>query len=231
MTASLQHAKPLLSATINSGFRESGVQSLKNLDDQNACPMVAVRTAGLKLEAIVGYLEPTKTTTSSNTTVRGGRIDGDKEAGPNEAAVKEDVVDANHEDAEERGRCPQSPPIKYLVDSHYRNLLIRLANERFAANRDRVERFRQALKVEMAKTAAQQEKRREGTEENHNSSHDRESKAQRRERKRREGLEKRELVRKDKESEDVPLVCSIKNEPRSGNQDPIDTLGSYLSNR
>lgn len=53
MSASLHHAKPLLSAAINSGFRESGVQSLKNLDDPEACPMVAVRTAGLGLEAIV----------------------------------------------------------------------------------------------------------------------------------------------------------------------------------
>ncbi len=53
MTASLHHAKPLLGAAINSGFRESGVQSLKNLDDPKACPMVAVRTAGLGLEAIV----------------------------------------------------------------------------------------------------------------------------------------------------------------------------------
>ena len=53
MTASLHHAKPLLSAAINSGFRESGVQSLKNLDDPKACPMVAIRTAGLGLEAII----------------------------------------------------------------------------------------------------------------------------------------------------------------------------------
>lgn len=53
MTASLHHAKPLLSAAISSGFRESGVQSLKNLDDANACPMVAVRTSGLGLESIV----------------------------------------------------------------------------------------------------------------------------------------------------------------------------------
>jgi tRNA wybutosine-synthesizing protein 3 len=52
MTASLHHAKPLLGAAINSGFRESGVQSLKNLDDAGSCPMVAIRTAGLGLEAI-----------------------------------------------------------------------------------------------------------------------------------------------------------------------------------
>ena len=54
MAASLQYAQPLLSAAINAGFRESGVQSLRNLDDPEACPMVAVRTAGLGLESIIG---------------------------------------------------------------------------------------------------------------------------------------------------------------------------------
>lgn len=56
MSASLHHAKPLLSAAISSGFRESGVQSLKNLDDPIACPMVAIRSAGLGLEAIVACM-------------------------------------------------------------------------------------------------------------------------------------------------------------------------------
>ncbi|KAL8875598.1 MAG: hypothetical protein Q9192_009023, partial [Flavoplaca navasiana] len=42
-TASLSHAAPILSAAISAGFRESGVQSLKNLTDPNAIPMVAVR--------------------------------------------------------------------------------------------------------------------------------------------------------------------------------------------
>jgi tRNA wybutosine-synthesizing protein 3 len=55
MAASLKHAQPLLSAAINAGFRESGLQSLRNLDDREACPMVAVRTAGLALESIIGY--------------------------------------------------------------------------------------------------------------------------------------------------------------------------------
>ena len=55
MAASLQHAQPLLSAAINAGFRESGVQSLRNLDDPEACPMVAVRTAGLGVESIIGH--------------------------------------------------------------------------------------------------------------------------------------------------------------------------------
>lgn len=57
MTASLRHARPLLSAAINARFRESGVQSLKNLDDAEACPMVAVRTTGgLSMQSIIGFV-------------------------------------------------------------------------------------------------------------------------------------------------------------------------------
>ena len=55
MCASLQHARPILAAAINAGFRESGVQSLKNLDDANAFPMVAIRSSGLALESVVGW--------------------------------------------------------------------------------------------------------------------------------------------------------------------------------
>lgn len=54
MTASLAHAQPILAAAINAGFRESGVQSLKNLNDANCFPMVAIRSSGLALESIVG---------------------------------------------------------------------------------------------------------------------------------------------------------------------------------
>ena len=56
MTASLHHAQPILAAAINAGFRESGIQSLKNLDDPNAFPMVAIRTAGLAFESLVGIV-------------------------------------------------------------------------------------------------------------------------------------------------------------------------------
>ena len=56
MAASLHHAKRLLAAAINAGFRESGVQSLKNLDDSNSFPMVAVRTSGLAFSSLVGFL-------------------------------------------------------------------------------------------------------------------------------------------------------------------------------
>ena len=55
MTASLRYAQPLLTAAINAGFRESGVQGLRNLDDLDACPMVAIRTAGIALESVIGY--------------------------------------------------------------------------------------------------------------------------------------------------------------------------------
>ena len=55
--ASLRHAKPLLAAAINAGFRESGVQSLKALDDPESGVMLAVRTSGLMFETIVGTLQ------------------------------------------------------------------------------------------------------------------------------------------------------------------------------
>ena len=57
MTASLHHAQPVLVAAINAGFRESGIQSVKNLDDPNAFPMVAIRTAGLAFESLVGVVQ------------------------------------------------------------------------------------------------------------------------------------------------------------------------------
>ena len=56
MTASLHHAQPILAAAINAGFRESGIQSLKNLEDPNGFPMVAIRTAGLAFESLIGVI-------------------------------------------------------------------------------------------------------------------------------------------------------------------------------
>ena len=60
MTASLHHAQPILAAAINAGFRESGIQSLRNLEDPNAFPMVAIRTAGLAFESLIGVI-PSRT--------------------------------------------------------------------------------------------------------------------------------------------------------------------------
>ncbi|KAK5065158.1 hypothetical protein LTR84_000994 [Exophiala bonariae] len=55
--ATLQHARPLLAAAINAGFRESGVQSLRALDDSTSGVMLAIRTAGLAFETVVGTME------------------------------------------------------------------------------------------------------------------------------------------------------------------------------
>lgn len=58
MTATLHHAQPVLSAASSSGFRESGLQSLRCLEgDRAPSPIVAVRSAGLALESIIGYCE------------------------------------------------------------------------------------------------------------------------------------------------------------------------------
>lgn len=55
--ATLQHARPLLAAAINAGFRESGVQSLRALEDPTVGVMLAIRTAGLAFETVVGTVE------------------------------------------------------------------------------------------------------------------------------------------------------------------------------
>lgn len=59
MAATLQHAQPVLSAASNSGFRESGLQSLNCLQDSidGPSPIAAVRTSGLSLESIIGYCD------------------------------------------------------------------------------------------------------------------------------------------------------------------------------
>ncbi|KAL4963906.1 tRNA wybutosine-synthesizing 3 family protein [Aspergillus stella-maris] len=58
MTANLHHAQPVLSAASSSGFRESGLQGLRCLEGDNGpSPIVAVRSAGLALESIIGYCE------------------------------------------------------------------------------------------------------------------------------------------------------------------------------
>jgi tRNA wybutosine-synthesizing protein 3 len=54
--ATLHHARPLLAAAINAGFRESGVQSLRILNpvEEEKGVMVAVRTNGLGFDSVVG---------------------------------------------------------------------------------------------------------------------------------------------------------------------------------
>ncbi|MCJ1355808.1 MAG: hypothetical protein MMC33_005800 [Icmadophila ericetorum] len=98
MAASLQHAKPILSAAINAGFRETGLQSLKNLEDLNAFPMVAIRSSGLALGSLIGFAND---------------IDGEG--------------------------------IQSLVDENYLNVLLDLANERFEANTQRINRLKSQM--------------------------------------------------------------------------------------
>lgn len=107
MTASLYHAQPILAAAINAGFRESGIQSLKNLGDSHAFPMVAIRTAGLAFESLVGLI-------------------------PNRTQEYEDGAE-NEEH------------ITRIVSEEYLELLVNIANERFKANADRIQRFEQDL--------------------------------------------------------------------------------------
>lgn len=68
MTATLQHANPVLSAASSSGFRESGLQSLRCLEGGNEGPnpIVAVRSSGLALESVVGYAEDTDDDSDEN---------------------------------------------------------------------------------------------------------------------------------------------------------------------
>ncbi|KAJ5263245.1 hypothetical protein N7478_010850 [Penicillium angulare] len=58
MAASLHHAQPVLSAASTSGFRESGLQSLRCLEgEEGPSPIVAVRSSGLSLESVIGYCD------------------------------------------------------------------------------------------------------------------------------------------------------------------------------
>jgi tRNA wybutosine-synthesizing protein 3 len=56
LCATLHHAKPLLAAAINAGFRESGVQSLRALDDPEIGSMLGIRTNGLLFDSIIGMV-------------------------------------------------------------------------------------------------------------------------------------------------------------------------------
>lgn len=130
MTASLHHAQPILAAAINAGFRESGVQSLKNLSDGNAFPMVAVRSAGLRVESLVGVCYD-----------RGGGDGGD-----GEGASHHEVLDEDEErDSMEDGDDEEKETVWSIVTDTYCDILQQLANERFEANSERVRRFEDEL--------------------------------------------------------------------------------------
>ncbi|KAL8748493.1 MAG: hypothetical protein Q9199_008181 [Rusavskia elegans] len=114
-TASLSHAAPILSAAISAGFRESGVQSLKNLTDPNAIPMVAVRSAGLAFESVIGVVRD-----------RSVLPPGGLGSHEDEQRQEEDVIEA-------------------LVGEEHLEILVGIANERFEANTERIRRFEAVL--------------------------------------------------------------------------------------
>ncbi|KAL2426684.1 hypothetical protein ABEF95_011744 [Exophiala dermatitidis] len=69
LCATLHHARVLLAAAINAGFRESGVQSLRVMDDPEHGVMVAVRTAGLAFETVIGVVSEGQETADCQETV------------------------------------------------------------------------------------------------------------------------------------------------------------------
>lgn len=139
MAASLQHAQELLPAAINAGFRESGVQSLKNLDDPNSFPMVAVRTSGLALSSLIGCMQDSK----------------------------------NEEE------------IQGLVNEEYLEMLLSIANERFAQNSERVRRFSDNLFQKESEVGSVWEDQRA-----------------RQERKRAEGLKQQQRLREERKGQE-----------------------------
>jgi tRNA wybutosine-synthesizing protein 3 len=55
LTASFADAQAVLSAASSAGFRESGAMGLSSSTDGIVTPMVAVRSAGLGFDSIIGY--------------------------------------------------------------------------------------------------------------------------------------------------------------------------------
>jgi len=55
LTASLNHAQVVLSAALQSGFRESGALNLTSSSQDSAAPMVGIRSMGLAFESVIGY--------------------------------------------------------------------------------------------------------------------------------------------------------------------------------
>ena len=53
LTSSLEHAQHVLSAAMSAGFRESGISGVLASGNEQATPMVAVRSSGLAFDSIV----------------------------------------------------------------------------------------------------------------------------------------------------------------------------------
>ncbi|OAL37799.1 hypothetical protein AYO20_02976 [Fonsecaea nubica] len=131
--ATLRHARHVLAAAVNAGFRESGVQSLRALDDAEHGVMVAVRTAGLAFETVVGVVTRALREETITSPAGGGR----------ERESQSEVV------------------MHRVVSEEYLALCAAVVNERFAWNVERRERFRRELKRTMGREGSSPDATRE----------------------------------------------------------------------
>ncbi|KIW75644.1 hypothetical protein Z517_10386 [Fonsecaea pedrosoi CBS 271.37] len=169
--ATLRHARHVLAAAVNSGFRESGVQSLRALDDAEHGVMVAVRTAGLAFETVVGVAVDAQTPRQETVTSPAG--------GEDPGGVGIDMAQP----------AGQTEAIMHrVVGEEYLALCAAVVNERFAWNVERRERFRRELKRTMGREGSSPDATRENK-----TQPEWEDKEQRRRRKRQEGLEKQRI--------------------------------------
>jgi tRNA wybutosine-synthesizing protein 3 len=179
MTASLQHARPVLSAASSAGFRESGLQSLRCLDYEGnhpksqtrvdvGFPIVAVRSSGLALESIIGYCE-----------------------------ANEEISHIG-----ESGDDHENLIIRSLVTEEYLTLLVNIANERFEENRRRVERFRTNLLQSLVSVIPKSSTLKQAEVNRNPRKGDWEDPIARRERKRAEGLLRQSVISQRRETDD-----------------------------
>jgi tRNA wybutosine-synthesizing protein 3 len=125
--ATLQDARPVLSAAVNAGFRESGVSSLRVMDNPDHGVMVAVRTAGLSFETTIGVVDSTERTR------QGGGDDNEERDRPLEQIVGQ----------KEQEKQPEI--MRSIVSEDYLAMCAGVVNERFRWNAERRERFRAEL--------------------------------------------------------------------------------------
>lgn len=118
--------------------------------------MVAVRSAGLAFESIIGVVV-------------------DEVPNPSDASMEDRETD----------RVGRKEVVKALVDERYLEMLVGIANERFAANTERIKRFEETLFG--GKSIKE---------------HDWEDKKARQERKRKEGLRRREELKVERNGRD-----------------------------
>ena len=58
MAASAEDAQAALKAALQAGFRESGMSGFSDAKGRPTTPVVAVRSSGLGLDSIIGYMDP-----------------------------------------------------------------------------------------------------------------------------------------------------------------------------